>query len=226
MVRVKICGLTRVEEAIACAASGADWIGLNCHPGSPRYVAPEQARAIAQALPPSVAAVGIFVDRPAGEVAELANRLGIGIVQLHGQEPPEDLIALRSFQVVRAFRLGCASDWSGVIEYLGRAKVLGAVAERGSDRRVRGRPARRDGGGGCGRGSGVDAGPAPGYFRRGFDAGECSRACLAGSTVDGRRREWRGKQSRPEGPGPSGCVHSARAGGVLSRESAASDFSG
>jgi phosphoribosylanthranilate isomerase len=125
VVRVKICGLTRVDEAIGCAASGADWIGLNCHPGSRRYVAPEQARAIAEALPSSVSAVGIFVDRPAREVAELASRLGIGIVQLHGQEPPEDLIALASFQVIRAFRLGRAWDWSGVVEYLDRARALG-----------------------------------------------------------------------------------------------------
>jgi phosphoribosylanthranilate isomerase len=125
VVRVKICGLTRVDEAIACADLGADWIGLNFHRGSPRYVAPEVAAAIVEALPLSVAAVGIFVDRPAPEVAELATRVGIGIVQLHGQEPPEDLIVLKSFQIVRAFRLDRACAWEGVTEYLGRAGALG-----------------------------------------------------------------------------------------------------
>ena len=95
VVGVKICGLTRVEDAVACAESGADWIGLNFHPGSPRYVAPAQAAAIIAALPPSVAAVGVFVDRPPPRWPSWRRICGLGIVQLHGQEPPEDLLALR-----------------------------------------------------------------------------------------------------------------------------------
>jgi phosphoribosylanthranilate isomerase len=125
VLRVKICGLTRVDEAIACAQLGADWIGLNFHPGSPRCVAQEEAAAIVAALPAWVSTVGVFVDRPAAEVAELATRLRIGIVQLHGQEPPEELVALRSFQIIRAFRPDRAADWGGVMEYLDRAWALG-----------------------------------------------------------------------------------------------------
>ena len=74
-------------------------------------------------------AVGVFVDRAASEVAGIANRLGIGIVQLHGDEPPEDLLELRSFQIVRAFRLDRASDWGRVSEYLGRAARLGRAPD-------------------------------------------------------------------------------------------------
>lgn len=129
MVGVKICGLTRVDEALACARMGAQWIGLNFHPASPRYVRPAEAAAIIAALPSSAAAVGVFVDRPAAEVAEAADRLGLQIVQLHGLEPPEDLVALDRFQVVRAFRLDGAAGWSGVTEYLARARALGRVPD-------------------------------------------------------------------------------------------------
>ena len=129
MVRVKICGLTRVDEAVACASLGADWIGLNFHPGSARYVAPDEARAIALALPGRATAVGIFVDRPAAEVAMLAARAGIGVVQLHGDEPPEDLPELGSLQVVRAFRLERAAGWSRVALYLARAEALGRLPD-------------------------------------------------------------------------------------------------
>jgi phosphoribosylanthranilate isomerase len=129
VIRVKICGVTRVDEAIACAELGADWIGLNFHPASRRYVTPDQAAAIVASLPPSVAAVGIFVDRPAPEVAVLATRAGIGIIQLHGQEPEEDLVALRSFEIVRAFRLDRASGWSRVIDSIARAGALGRLPD-------------------------------------------------------------------------------------------------
>jgi phosphoribosylanthranilate isomerase len=129
VVRVKICGVTCVDDAVACVRLGADWIGLNFHPGSPRYVAPEGAAAIVAALPASARAVGVFVDRPAAEVAGLANRLGIGILQLHGEEPPEELLELRSFQIVRAFRLDRASDWGHVTEYIGRAVKLGRAPD-------------------------------------------------------------------------------------------------
>jgi len=129
VIGVKICGLTRVDDALACAEMGADWIGLNFHPGSPRYVRPEEAAAIIAALPASASAVGVFVDRPPIQVAVLARRLGITIVQLHGHEPPEDLLALGSLQVIRAFRLDRAAGWGRVIEYISRAGGLGRVPD-------------------------------------------------------------------------------------------------
>ncbi len=129
MVRVKICGLTCVDDAVACAELGAQWIGLNFHPPSPRYVTAEKAAAIVAALPPSASAVGVFVDRPATEVAEAATRAGIGIIQLHGQEPEEDLVALESLQIVRAFRLDRAAGWSRVIDYVARCGALGRLPD-------------------------------------------------------------------------------------------------
>jgi phosphoribosylanthranilate isomerase len=124
-VRVKICGLTSVEDAVACAELGADWIGLNFHPHSPRRVSPGVAAEIVAAVPHPAVPVGVFVDRPAFEVAELADRLGLGIVQLHGREPPEDLLNLSRFRIVRAFRIGRPTDWESVAGYLARAEALG-----------------------------------------------------------------------------------------------------
>lgn len=80
-------------------------------------------------LPPSVAPVGLFVNRPAAEVADRADELGIKIVQLHGQEPPEDLVKLNHLQLIRAFRLCRASDWTNVVAYLARAKSAGRVPD-------------------------------------------------------------------------------------------------
>ena len=128
-VRIKICGLTCVDEARACAEAGVDWIGLNFHPGSPRFVRPDWAAEIIDALPTSVCAVGVFVDRPAEEVAELADRLGVEIVQLHGQEPPEDLLALDHLTIIRAFRLDRASAWTNVTDYLDRARAVGRLPD-------------------------------------------------------------------------------------------------
>jgi phosphoribosylanthranilate isomerase len=124
-VRVKICGLTSVDDAVACAQLGADWIGLNFHPPSPRWVAPGVAAEIVAELPHPAVPVGVFVDRPAVEVAEMAERLGLGIVQLHGREPPEDLRRLSGFRIVRAFRIGHGTDWESVADYLARAEELG-----------------------------------------------------------------------------------------------------
>jgi phosphoribosylanthranilate isomerase len=127
VVAVKICGITRVDDALACAAVGVEWIGLNFHPGSPRFIDPAQAATIIRALPLSVAAVGVFVDRPPGEVADIAEQLGLTVVQLHGHEPPEDLLLLPNLQIVRAFRLKSESDWSKVTDYLARARAIGRL---------------------------------------------------------------------------------------------------
>jgi phosphoribosylanthranilate isomerase len=86
--RVKICGIKRIEDARAAAARGADAIGLIFYRPSPRYVTPEQARAIVESLPPFVTAVAVFVN-PSREEVEGAIRAGAGMLQFHGDESPE-----------------------------------------------------------------------------------------------------------------------------------------
>jgi phosphoribosylanthranilate isomerase len=87
-VKVKICGVCRVDDARAAVDAGADWLGLNFHPPSPRFVDVERAAAIADAVP-GVPLVGVSVDRPRAEVEALAARLGLAALQFHGDESPE-----------------------------------------------------------------------------------------------------------------------------------------
>lgn len=124
-VRVKVCGLTSVADALASVAAGADWIGLNFHPASPRRVDPGLAAEIVTALPTEASAVGLFVDRPPSEVAQVAERAGLSIVQLHGDEPPEALVALSHLTIVRAFRLHDATSVAHMEQYLVRCEALG-----------------------------------------------------------------------------------------------------
>lgn len=88
MTRVKICGITRVEDARVAAEAGADAIGLVFYEKSPRYVVVEQARAILAALPPFVTSVGLFVDAPAEHVRAVFAELALDLLQFHGEEPP------------------------------------------------------------------------------------------------------------------------------------------
>lgn len=89
-VRVKICGVTRVEDALAAAAAGADAIGLVFVEKSPRFVRLEQARAIAAALPPFITTVGLFVDASADRIREVLGQVPLDLIQFHGRETPED----------------------------------------------------------------------------------------------------------------------------------------
>jgi len=88
--RVKICGITRVEDGVAAAAAGADAIGLVFVPKSPRFVSTSRARAIAEAMPPFVTIVGLFVDAVPDRIRETLNEVRIDLLQFHGREEPGD----------------------------------------------------------------------------------------------------------------------------------------
>jgi phosphoribosylanthranilate isomerase len=89
MTRVKICGITRIEDALAAAQAGADAIGLVFAPASPRRVSVQQAAAIAAALPPFVTCVALFVDPDAAQVRAVLDAFHPDLLQFHGDEPPE-----------------------------------------------------------------------------------------------------------------------------------------
>ena len=89
MTRVKICGITRVEDGLACAQLGADAIGLVFYAPSPRHVSVAQARAIMAALPPFITTVGLFVDAEAAEVKAVLTQLPLDLLQFHGNESPK-----------------------------------------------------------------------------------------------------------------------------------------
>jgi phosphoribosylanthranilate isomerase len=87
--RVKICGITRMEDARAAAAHGADAIGLVFHRPSPRCVTFDKAREIAISVPPFVATVAVFVNPARGDVERVISECGVTLLQFHGDEPPE-----------------------------------------------------------------------------------------------------------------------------------------
>lgn len=87
--RVKICGITRAEDAKAAAASGCDAIGLVFYEPSPRYIQPSAAAAIAMQLPPFIDAVGLFVDAEPDYVREVLSQVRLDLLQFHGDESPE-----------------------------------------------------------------------------------------------------------------------------------------
>ncbi len=103
-VRVKICGVTLPEDAEAAASMGADMIGLNFYPRSPRFVALARARAVRAAAGSRVTVVGVFVNAPREVVAEHLRELRLDMLQFHGDEP-EEFLEGWPVPVIRAQRL-------------------------------------------------------------------------------------------------------------------------
>jgi phosphoribosylanthranilate isomerase len=104
MTRIKICGITRPEDAVAAAQAGADAIGL-VFAKSPRQVTIRQARRIVAALPPFVSAVGVFVHARAATVIRTVAEAGLSAVQLHGDESPDFIARLETIRVIKALRV-------------------------------------------------------------------------------------------------------------------------
>jgi phosphoribosylanthranilate isomerase len=115
-VRVKICGITRIEDGLAAARLGADWLGFNFWRRSRRYLAPAAAAPIIAALPPGVLPVGVFVDPTREELLAAIRTSGIRAVQLHGDEPPE-LCASLPVPVVKGIRVRDAHDLAALASY-------------------------------------------------------------------------------------------------------------
>jgi len=109
---VKICGITRIEDAEAAVAAGAGAIGFVFWPGSPRWIDPFRAARIRAALPPFVTPVGVFVNQPVDYVNGVAALVGLGAVQLHGDETPADAARIRR-PVLKALPLEAGAERAG-----------------------------------------------------------------------------------------------------------------
>jgi phosphoribosylanthranilate isomerase len=127
VTRIKVCGFTRPEQARAAADAGADAIGVVFWPRSPRAVSLEQATAIGAALPPFVTLVGVFVNEPGDVVAHVAASVGLGAIQLHGDERVDDwegfpLPVLKAVGVDAAFDPEATINWPrGIVPLLDAA---------------------------------------------------------------------------------------------------------
>jgi phosphoribosylanthranilate isomerase len=123
MVRIKICGITNLEDALLAAELGADALGFILYPPSPRAIAPDAARAIIAQLPPLVTTVGVFVDEDAATVQELAAVVGLDWLQLHGQETPDYCRAMGR-RVIKAFRIRDENSLADLAAYQGAAQAF------------------------------------------------------------------------------------------------------
>ena len=137
--RVKICGITNLEDAMTCVEAGADALGFIFVEKTPRFVTSAVVEPIVRALPPFVTPVGVFWDHPSGHVKAVAEACGLRALQFHGDEPPEDLTGY-AIPVIKTIKLsGTADDDADlrrrVVQYLrhGVAAILVDSAARWSE---------------------------------------------------------------------------------------------
>jgi phosphoribosylanthranilate isomerase len=126
-VRVKICGITNVEDALLAVEAGADALGFIFVEGTPRYVTPAAAAAITRALPPFVTAVGVFWDHPAGHVKAVVEACGLRALQLHGDEKPEDASGY-GLPVIKTIKVAGPQDLARMAGYRVAAFLLDSAA--------------------------------------------------------------------------------------------------
>lgn len=122
MLRIKICGITNTEDALAAIACGADALGFVFYSKSPRAVKPETARTIISSLPPLVTTVGVFVDEDMANLENIVSHTGLDIIQLHGSESPEYFNL--SKKTIKAIRVKDLSDLKLLNQYKAAAAFL------------------------------------------------------------------------------------------------------
>lgn len=114
-VRSKICGITRIEDALAAVEAGADAIGFVFYAKSPRAVSVQQARAIIQALPPFVTTVGLFVNASRCELGEILDAVPLDLLQFHGDEAVEDCEGWHR-PYIKALRVKAGDDIAAAVD--------------------------------------------------------------------------------------------------------------
>src|SRR5215831_11699107 len=127
VIKLKVCGVTSLEDARAAIDCGAEYLGFNFYPKSPRYIAPESARAIIERLPSEVIGVGVFVNESLPEdVIEILRVSGARMAQLHGDESPTYCASVGAERVIKALRIGDDLDARRVLDYPASAILLDA----------------------------------------------------------------------------------------------------
>lgn len=117
MVKVKICGITNLEDALCAAIAGCDALGFVFYRQSPRYIAPRQAKEISRLLPKKIVKVGVFVDMPAEKIKNIAKSCRLDILQFHGQETPQFCGKFKNYRIVKAFRIKGSIGLAEVLKY-------------------------------------------------------------------------------------------------------------
>jgi len=124
-MKVKVCGITRYEDAVLALDEGADALGFNFFPPSPRYIDPGAAGEIIRRLPPFAVTVGLFVNvELAARLAETAQLSGVRVIQLHGDESPEYCRQLSAWPLIKVLRIGGAPVEENLEQYPVQAFLL------------------------------------------------------------------------------------------------------
>jgi phosphoribosylanthranilate isomerase len=113
MVKIKVCGITNLDDAIRAVELGADFLGFNFYAPSPRYIAPEKARAIASEVPPQVGKVALFVNEPKENINRIIDGQSFSGVQFHGEESAE-FCRDWGVMVIKAFRVRDRESLAGI----------------------------------------------------------------------------------------------------------------
>jgi phosphoribosylanthranilate isomerase len=132
MTKVKICGITNLEDALLSAKFGADALGFNFYPNSPRCISPEKAAGIISEMPENILNVGVFVNEDSEKIAEIAELAGLDAIQLHGDETPEFVRELKEktgLEIIKAFRVDEDFRPEDVLEYETDAILLDAFSK-------------------------------------------------------------------------------------------------
>jgi phosphoribosylanthranilate isomerase len=133
MLRVKICGITRREDALSAAESGADAVGFIFYPRSPRYISRQGAANITRALPGHVSRIGVFVNPAVAELQETIEWVGLDAVQIHGKHNLTELRQIESDRLIYAFQVNDSFEAGALQSYHGiSAAILLDAFERGS----------------------------------------------------------------------------------------------
>lgn len=130
--KIKICGITNIEDAQLAVQAGADALGFILYPNSPRFVEIQVVKSIVNQLPPFVLPIGVFVNEEQTMVQNVMDVCGLALAQLHGEESPSYCESL-GYPVLKAIRLRDRSSFLSLAEYKGRAGVRGFVLDAFSE---------------------------------------------------------------------------------------------
>ncbi len=123
-MKIKICGITNLDDALHAAGCGADLLGFVFYPNSPRCIAPGAAAEIIAGLPEAVDKVGVFVNESIERMLTLGRDCGLTALQLHGAEPPEQLRELVGFKLIKAVTLTTEADFERLEDYSGATLLV------------------------------------------------------------------------------------------------------
>jgi phosphoribosylanthranilate isomerase len=132
MTKVKICGITNLEDALLSVKLGADALGFNFYPKSPRYITPEDAREIIEQLPSDVLKVGVFVNEEIQKIIEIIEKAKLDAVQLHGDEQCEFVTSLKGStraEIIKAVRVTPEFRWEDVLDFDADAILLDSFSK-------------------------------------------------------------------------------------------------